>query len=285
MKIRKCIKKALCYIIKGSPQMAVKPNISCIDYGHIFSGKKCIITGGSRGIGFQIAKRWIECGGEAIISGRDIDRLEEAKKDLGESCHTIVFDSTDIEHIPGFYSKARDISGGDIDALVCNAGMFLYEKDIFHVDYNGYRKQFLTNLDGYYFLAKVFLEGMDKNKEHNILMISSELGLQESDIPYGLTKASVNSLVKGLSRRFYSCGVRVNAIAPGVTVTDMSPGTSREDLYASGCASQRNFLPEEIAETAVFLLSDASKCISGEVIACDAGNYLDSHIHENMLVF
>ena len=219
-----------------------------------------------------------------MITGRDAEKLNEAKERLGKKCFAVVFDSADIEHCKAFYNNARNILDGDIDALICNAAKCLQEKNILDVEIESYRKHFSTNLDGYYFMAQAFLEGMDKDREHNILMISSDVGLQENDIPYGLTKAAINSLVKGLSRRFYSKGVRVNAIAPGITATKMSPEVSRDDLYTSFLASQRSFLPEEIAETAAFLLSDASKCISGEVIACDAGNYLDSNIHEDMLI-
>ena len=91
-----------------------------------------------------------------------------------------------------------------------------------------------------------------------------------------MTKAALNSLTKALSRRVYQDGIRVNAIAPGVTVSDMTKeyADASDGNMARDCASGRIFLPEEVAELACFLLSDASKCISGEIIHCNAGNHL-----------
>lgn len=91
-----------------------------------------------------------------------------------------------------------------------------------------------------------------------------------------MTKAALNSLTGALSRRVYTHGIRVNAIAPGVTLTDMTrayAASSDGNLYRD-CASGRTFLPEEVAEVACFMLSNALKCISGEVIHCNAGNHL-----------
>ena len=93
------------------------------------------------------------------------------------------------------------------------------------------------------------------------------------DLPYGLTKASINSLVQALSYKYYKSGIRVNGIAPGVTVSNMTGLNKDGDLYNNN-PSNRYFLPEEIAEVATFLLSDYSKCISGEIIHCNAGNHI-----------
>ena len=110
----------------------------------------------------------------------------------------------------------------------------------------------------------------------NLLFLSSETAGKCVDIPYGLTKAAINSLVGGLARRVYNKGIRVNAIAPGVTLTNMTKGdriNDTNDLGREGAAG-RWLLPEEIAEVATFLISDASKCITGEVLYCDAGSHL-----------
>lgn len=91
-----------------------------------------------------------------------------------------------------------------------------------------------------------------------------------------MTKAAVNSMVKAFSRRVYQKGIRVNAIAPGVTLSDMTKEyaeASDGNLYRD-CASGRIFKPEEVAEVASFLLSDASRCISGEIIHTNAGNHI-----------
>ena len=108
------------------------------------------------------------------------------------------------------------------------------------------------------------------------LIISSETADQAYDIPYGMTKAAMNSFVRAASRRVYPLGIRVNAIAPGVTLSDMTKEYAdvTDGNFYRDCASQRLFLPEEVAEVAAFLLSDASKCISGEIIHTNAGNHI-----------
>lgn len=92
-----------------------------------------------------------------------------------------------------------------------------------------------------------------------------------------MTKAAINSLTGALSRRVYQYGIRVNAIAPGVTLSDMTKEYAdvTDSNLSRNCAAGRIFLPEEVAELACFLLSDVSKCISGEVIHCNAGNHLN----------
>ena len=95
------------------------------------------------------------------------------------------------------------------------------------------------------------------------------------DIPYGMTKAALNSMVGALSRRVYKEGIRVNAIAPGVTLSEMTASYAKSEdgnLYRKNAAN-RVFVPEEVAEVAAFILSDASVCISGEVIHTNAGNH------------
>ena len=82
-------------------------------------------------------------------------------------------------------------------------------------------------------------------------------------------------MTEGLSRRVYKEGIRVNAVAPGVTASDMTNINANENMYCNYNSSNRYFMPEEVAEVVCFLISDISKCISGEVINCDAGNHLN----------
>ena len=115
---------------------------------------------------------------------------------------------------------------------------------------------------------------MNASRQGNIVLISSERGLQCDDVPYGMTRAAMNSFVRGMARRSYGKNVRINAVAPGVLASDLQTqevGNLKTDCNPCG----RLFVPEEIAEVVWFLISDASKCISGEIIACDAGGYLN----------
>ena len=103
------------------------------------------------------------------------------------------------------------------------------------------------------------------------MFISSERGIQTDDIPYGLTKAAINSLVKGLAPKLIKENIRINAVAPGITTSDMTGFKKEGNLYCEANLNQRVYLPEEVAEVATFLISDASSCVSGQIIACNEG--------------
>lgn len=275
--MKEYIKRVFNYIFRGIPKVQVQVNVSQIQYGGILAGRKILITGGNSGIGLAIAKKCIAEGAEVLIIGRNEQKLMETAKELGEKCKYLKFDVSCIDAIDEIMKKARGLMGAEFDALVLNAGISLHEENILQVTVKDYEKQFQTNLESAYFMAQSFLKDKTPKKEATLLFMSSERGFQCDDVPYGLTKAGINSLVRGLSRRFYREGVRVNAIAPGITVSGMTSISAEDNLYLDRVAPGRVFLPEEVAEVACFLLSDAAKCISGEILACDAGEYLSSY--------
>lgn len=271
------IKRALRFIIKGVPVNNIRVTVEQNITGSLFKGKNILITGGARGIGFCIAKRCILEGAHVIICGRNLETLRSSQSELGDqNCSIYQFDVSDIYSISSFLLKIYELDG-HIDALVNNAGLSLHEASYKNVSEDGMVKQFNTNLFGAYFMAKNYLqeqEKMDRLNSTNILFVSSERGSICTDIPYGLSKKAINSLVGGLNNRVAAKGARVNAIAPGVTVSDMTGRKSSEDMSYNGSTNGRILLQEEIAEVAVFLLSNLSKCISGEVVNCDSGSHL-----------
>lgn len=259
------------------PKIITTVNISQISNGSILKDKTIVITGGGRGIGYAIAEKCIAEGAVVIISGRNETVLKQAVKKLGDHCYYVVYDVSDVENAQNFLLKCKEVAKSTINCVVCNAGVSLHEGNFSNVTIEGFEQQFNTNFKAGYFLGKAFIEM--KIEEHEgdaeYLVISSETGDMAYDIPYGMTKAALNSMVGGLSRRVYQYGIRVNALAPGLTKTDMTASKDEEmnNLTVKNQASGRKFLPEEVAEVACFLLSDASKCISGEIIHCNAGNH------------
>lgn len=272
------IKRALRYILKGVPVVKITAEVKVNTTGKSLRGKNILITGGAHGIGYSIAKKCIDEGAVVLICGRNVERLRQAQKTLGgESlCRIIPFDISEVEKEEEFINDCYRLMDNRIDCLVNNAGVSLHEKDFRHVTIEGFERQFNTNYRGTYFLTKYYLEQQIKRnniQRTNVLFISSERGSFHTDIPYGLTKAVINSLVGGLNNRLAAEGLRVNVLAPGVTVSEMT-GRSSDDLFYNGSPCGRVFLPEEMAEVAAFLLSDFSKCISGEVVHCDYGAHL-----------
>lgn len=274
MSLKNYLKRAIKFVLYGEKENKVY--VECVqksstDY---FKGKTIFITGGGRGLGYYMAKRFAEDGGKVIISGRNEEVLSNAQKAISGDVDYIVFDVNNLEQGKDIFNIISS-KYGEVDILINNAGVSLHEKNILEVTEEDFQKQFDVNLKGSYFLAKSYIKYVKERKLNgNIIFISSERGKQCDDIPYGLTKVAINSLVEGLSRRFYKDGIRVNAVAPGVTASDMTSINKDSNLFAQN-ASGRFFIPEEVAEVVAFLASDYSKCISGEIIHCNCGQHLN----------
>jgi len=264
------------YLIKGIPVNNVSVNVVTQNASNRLQGQGVLITGGGKGLGYYIAKKCIEEGANVIISGRNEDVLKNATKQLGEQCRYIVFDVKDVNGDADMIDEAESIIGVPLTCLVSNAGVSLHEGNFRNVTSDGWDTQLNTNLKGNYFLVKSFIEHLEKRNEKkgNILVVTSERAMRPDDIPYGLTKVASNNFIKAMSVKVIKEGIRINGIAPGVTATDMTGFSKDGNLFNSWQNNERIFIPEEVAEVAAFLLSDVSACISGEIIACDQGNYI-----------
>lgn len=269
------IKRAIKYILRGVPEQKIlKCEVIESKSFQRLLGKNVIVTGGGRGLGFFIARKAIKEGANVLITGRNEQILIKASKEL--KCQYIPFDVTDFEGIHTFFNNAIQMFGGRIDCLVNNAGISLHEKNMMEVTLDTFNIQLDTNLKAPYFLSQYFIKHCIDTENHNasIIFITSERGLYCDEIPYGLIKSSINSLTRGLARRHIKRGIRVNAVAPGITESNMTIADRNSDMTSTYNCGGRYFLPEEVAETVAFLMSDSAKCISGEIVACDQGNYL-----------
>ncbi len=258
----------------GKPMITA--SISYLNPHERLAGKKIIITGGGRGLGLSMAKKFVTEGAEVLIAGRNAEMLAEKSAELG--CKYLPLDVQDVPSFAEFIQQAEELLGG-VNCLVNNAGISMHETNIRTVTQEGFDAQINTNLRGGYFLAQEFIKLVESKKRRDcgILFISSERGFFVDDIPYGLTKVAVNSLVQGLAVRMLPSGIRVNGLAPGITSSDMTGFKADGNLFCGYNANKRVYLPEEVAETACFLLSDASRCITGQIIACDEGRAINPH--------
>lgn len=252
--------------LHGLPR-PVYAEISYMPTSGLLIGKKIIITGGSRGLGFSMAKRFVSEGAKVIITGRNENRLRRAAEEIG--CDYIVFDVCNLTSCNDFIEKAERILDG-ANTLVNNAGISLHENSFFEVTPETFHRQLVTNLEAPFFLTQAFAKLIIENKRQaNVLFISSETGDTVDFRPYGFTKGAVNSMVKGLAYLFKTKGIRVNAIAPGVTASDMTGLTTDGDISAGNYGIGRYYLPDEIAQIATLLLSDSTGIVSGQIITCN----------------
>ncbi len=261
------LKRAIRFLFKSLTDTTIHTSIATLDPSNLLEDKKIIVTGGSRGLGFEMAKKFKSEGAKVLITGRSKESLEKAADEIG--CLYLQADISDINALEILIKRSEELLGG-IDCLVNNAGISLHERNLDEVTPETWDLQFNTNLKGPFFLTKAFIKYLkDKKQRGNILFISSETGETCDMRPYGFTKAAINSMVRGLANLYKLDGIRINAIAPGITASDMTGLGKDGNFYAGTYGEGRFYLPEEIAEVATFLLSPVSNCISGQIITCN----------------
>lgn len=270
------IKSVLRAIFKPLFSKEIKAEVFCLSSSEKLYGKKIVITGGSRGIGYAMAKKFVQEGASVLIAGRNIETLKMVSNEL--NCGYLRLDINEVNSFESFISEADSLLGG-IDVLVNNAGISLHEKSFYDVTEDTFQTQFNTNLRGTFFLTQSFVKKLEREKRKgNILIISSETGITSDIRPYGYTKAALNSMVEGLAYSLIKKGIRINALAPGVTASEMTNFDPLGNLYCKTNMLERAYLPEEVAEVACFLLSDASACLSGQILVCNNGKTINSRI-------
>lgn len=276
-RMKDCIRRALRYVIKGVPVYHIEVNTVSVAYGGLLEGRRVLITGGTRGLGFAIARRCIEERAQVTITGRTMEALEKAKERMGnpEGLYLIENDIRDCPASAEVIAHAAEMMGG-LDTLINNAGVSVHDITYADCTQEQWDMQVDTNLKGVYFMTQAFLNRYEKEglREGWILMMASERGLYGDDVPYGMAKRALISYTEGLAVRLITKGIRVNAIAPGVTATDMTGLDPQGNLHREASRGQRVLLPEEIAEPAIFLISRAASAISGQVLACNEANHL-----------
>lgn len=260
------------WIYKGVPVMKVPANISISSANQRLEGQKILVTGGSKGIGYHLAKRFVLEGAEVVIVGRDEVTLQQSAKAIG--CQWQKHDLTDIIHLPNLVEEVS-IQLGGLTGLVNNAGICNLDNGFLNVTEKSYDDQFQLNVKSPFFLTQAFVRYVTERHvpSSSVVFITSERGLYPDDRPYGMTKAAIASIVTGIARQFALQGVHCNGIAPGVTADTLSHPEMTDDLYLKGAVGKRFMMPDEIAELAVFLMSDASKGVSGEIIPCNQANH------------
>ncbi len=234
----------------------------------ILQDKVALISGASRGIGKAIAEKFVQEGATVYAGMRNLDNNISA-----ENIIPILLDVEDKNSIKEAVLKIKS-EVGKIDILVNNAGITFVER-LEMLSEKHLHKIFDTNVFGLINVTQMAIRLLKKSASATIINLSSVM-YDQGDIgqtAYGASKGAVASLTKIWAKEFVSQGIRVNAVAPGYVATDMFKNLSKDEFenFAEKVALKRIAEPDEIANVILFLASDMSSYITGEIINVNGG--------------
>lgn len=278
MGLKQYIKRGVKFILHGVPERKVYAQVSYLAPSEMLKGRTALVTGGTSGIGFEVAKAYINAGARVVITGRNEEKVKKACEAINKEVSRkgnifgIVMNNTDVKSMP---SKLQDIERvlgtGHIDILVNNAGVVGGEvKDCTEELYNTILD---TNLKGTFFLSKLVASYWADNQiEGNILMMGSSSSLRPATSAYTLTKNALYGFTKGLAKVLAPHGITVNGLAPGPTATPMTMPNGVRDEISFPNPLGRFVMPGEIANMAVFLVSNMGRSIIGDMVFMTGGS-------------
>ncbi len=245
-------------------------------------GKVAVITGGSRGIGEAIAVAFAKAGADLVVSSRDkrppeLENVAKQIRSLGQKAISI----------PAHVGKKQDVQNlvqktfeefGKIDILVNNAGANPVLSSMIDLEDRAFNKVLEINLKGAFMMSKAVAREMIKQGGGRIINISSISGLRARDDgtgAYCISKAAMNMMTQVMARELAKQNVLVNAIAPGAIKTEFSrinwTDPDRKALRIKEIELKRFGEPQEVTGLALFLASEASSFVTGEIIRVDGG--------------
>ncbi len=242
------------------------------------TGRRALVTGSSQGIGLALAQGLHEAGAEIILNGRDTERLSNAVRLLRGKCatvHEVLFDVTDHDAARTAVDRIENEVGA-IDILVNNAGMqFRAELDRFPAD--RFEELMRTNIASVFNVGQAVARHMIPRRAGRIINIASvQTALARPTIaPYTATKGAVGNLTKGMATDWARHGLNCNAIAPGYFDTPLNAALVNDPEFREWLQKRtpagRWGRVEELVGACVFLASEASSFVNGQILYVDGG--------------
>jgi NAD(P)-dependent dehydrogenase (short-subunit alcohol dehydrogenase family) len=240
------------------------------------TGKTALITGASRGIGAAIARAMVAAGAEVALNSRGVEQLEKTAAQVGGRALVLPGDVTDAETARGVVAAA--IEGlGHLDVVVNNVGGSSFMVPFTQLRFSGWEKLMRLNVYSAVHVLQAAAPHLLERGSGSVINVASVAGLAGTPTlsPYGASKAAMISLTRSLALEWASQGVRVNALCPGWTATDLNRNLWEDEATSAAFTSTipmgRWARAEEMAGPAVFLASDASTFMTGQALVVDGG--------------
>ena len=240
--------------------------------------QRALVTGASRGLGAEIASVLAAAGADLVISGRDPVGLESTREEverLGRRCQGVQADLRSIEETLQLADTALELFG-TVDILVNNAGIVFVE-DLLHTTLEHWEETQAVNLRAPYLLTQKLAARMIEQKRGKIINISSVAAVlaPEGHAAYSASKGGLNLLTQTMAAEWGRYNIQANAIAPTVILTEMGQKVwgeaSKGEPMKARIPARRFGEPVEVADLVLFLASNASNFICGQVIRLDGG--------------
>lgn len=243
------------------------------------SGKVALVTGGAQGIGKAIALILARNGADIVVSDINLEKAEETAREIQNMGRRSLAIKSNVADFKDVESMVETIVEklGRIDILINNAGI-TRDRLILRMTEEDWDAVLDVNLKGTFNCTKAAIRYMSKQKSGKVVSIASVTGEMGNpgQANYGASKAGVIGFTKTIAREFAARGINVNAIAPGfiqTAMTDAVPEKAREELIRM-IPMQRLGQPEDIARAVLFLVSESSSYITGQVINVNGGIYM-----------
>jgi len=259
---------------------------------NMLENKVAIVTAASRGIGLAISHRLVEEGAIVYMAVRDSEKNRKLVQELhaeNDRYRHVIYDAYDFSSYEPMMKEVAE-KEGKIDILINNFGHTDTKKDLtlLEGDSEAFFDVVNINLASVYYTCKYAIPYMQEQNQGSIINISSVAGNTPdiSRLAYSTSKAAVNSLTKNIAVQYAQNGIRANAILPGLVATDAALNNMSESFlntFLKHVPLKRVATPDDIANLAVFLASDQSSFITGELIPVAGGFGLPTPIYGDVM--
>lgn len=259
------------YIVRKSKEKEIV--VVSRNDNYSFEGKVVLVTGGTSGIGLEIARKFASNGAKVIIVGSNEAKLKKIIEEEVVEIQGVAIDMKRASAIEfGFNEICAIVPDKRIDVLVNCAGL-TQKCGFFDIDESLFDDIWDVNMKGSFFMSQIVAKQMIRQKiRGHIINISSSCALKPAWGPYQMSKWAIRGFTIGLAQQLAPYGIVVNAIAPGKTATPMMGKDDNSNLYCDTQPSGRYITVTEIANVALFLASDSANMILGDTIYITGGN-------------
>lgn len=239
------------------------------------TGKNALVTGATGGIGAAIVEGLIKQGAHVVISGTREEKLQELASKIGaDKCKILPCNLSDFAQVDALFDKAEELAGGQIDILVCNAGI---TKDnlVLRMKDEDWDQVLNVNLKSTFILNRNAIKKMMRRKNGRIINIASVVGVagNPGQANYVASKAGMIGMSKSLAGEVATRGITINCVAPGfiqTAMTDVLNEQQRQGILGS-IPMQKMGSPEDIASAVAFLASNEAGYVTGQTLHVNGG--------------